>query len=173
MKTGVRTLVLVVGATMVATTTGSLHAQDGPVRFLLPLDVGQGAVFGRGEPTPYTLSARLTPMISFGPEARYRFGATGALTYANPDWEIAGGGRLEVQVLAVGVQEIGVFIGAEALRGTGDRTPITLTALVDLAIVRAGLWLGRDVSQDHTVLEASAGADLVLLYYLLFPSAAE
>jgi hypothetical protein len=177
MNNAVRTLPIVLIALVTAVApNGSLYAQDSEsrVRFLLPLDVSQGAILGRGEPTPYTLSARLSPLLGLGPGATVRIGATGAVTYANPEWEVAGGGRIEVRVLRIGLEEAGIFLGAEALRGTGDRTPISIFGLLDLAgVLRTGIVVGRDVCRDETLLEASVGADLVTVLYILFPSAAE
>ncbi len=113
-------------------------------------------------------------MLGFGPGGMVRVGASTAVTYANPDWEVAGGGRIEVRVLQIGLEEVGIFLGGEVLRGTGDRTPITIFGFLDLAgVVRTGISAGRDVCQDETLLEAFVGADLVTLFYIFFPSAAE
>jgi hypothetical protein len=148
--------------------TGDVLAQDeAPLErrsFGLPLDITQGAIVSRSSPTPYTLSFRAAPQVRFGEGGVFRVGPSVAVTFANPNWDVAVGARVAVRAVKVVLPEIGLLVVGDAAWGTGGRWPLALAAILDLdGALRLGPWVTRDVGQGEWYVEGLLGADLVSL----------
>src|SRR5689334_16326010 len=61
--------------------------------FHLPVDLGAGAILGRGTPVPLAASLRVSPGVGFADD-RLRLGATAAVFFRNPGLVAAAGPRL-------------------------------------------------------------------------------
>lgn len=163
---------------LLLTGAGTVAGQDAPLerqRLGLPLDVAQGAIVSRGDPTPYTLSVRaVIPELRFGEGGVLRLGPALSLSHTNPGWEGALGLRTTVRLMQIFLPENGLLLAAEAAWGTGDRTPLTGALLVDLdGLVRFGPWVTREIQSGEWLLEVSIGADLISLGEFLFPDEPE
>jgi hypothetical protein len=146
-----------------------LGAQDGAGHWFVPLDLGQGFVLDAGEPTPYVFSARLAAQLGLGSGGAFRVGPAGAVLYANPDWEVAGGARASLRLMQIGLSHWGLFVNGEQLWSSEGRTPASVSLVLNAGLVRAGGWVVRDWESKDTSLEFSLGTDLSVLLPFLSP----
>ncbi|UCC84458.1 MAG: hypothetical protein JSW46_05875 [Gemmatimonadota bacterium] len=130
----------------------------------VPLDITQGAVVSRSDPTPYALSFRVAPQVRFGEGGVFRVGHSAAVTFTNPDWEVAVGARVAVRAVKVVLPEVGLLVVGDAAWGSADRWPLALGVIFDLdGLVRFGPWVTRDAGRGEWYVEGLLGADLVSL----------
>jgi hypothetical protein len=147
-------------------------ARTGPT-WVVPIDLSQGPVFGRGTPNPYTASVRAHAGLGFGDGGAFRIGPSAAVLFANPSWEVAAGVRAAVRVRSLNIPFLsawGVFLQAEQLYGTGDVRPLSVGALLDLGLVRMGLAGSHDWEREIQTVEASVGVGLHALLALRRPA---
>ncbi len=162
-----RTVRLLAPMALLIATPGVLTAQKcaegGTTLCLVRLDVSQGLTLGRGSPTPYTFAARLSPALGFGKGGVVRVGLSGAVIYANPSWEVAGGGRVSVRLLKLGLDKHAMFLVADAMWGTDGINPLAGALILDWGLVRFGGWVTYDTSREVTSIEFSVGTGLETL----------
>jgi hypothetical protein len=152
-----------------------LAAQPAPggALWVVPVDLSQGPVFGRGTPNPYTASLRAHLGRGFGEGGVFRIGPSAAVLYANPTWEAAAGVRATVRVRSLNIPMLsgwGIYLQAEQLYGTGEVSPLSLGTLLDLGILRVGLLGSHDWRREIQSVEASVGVGLHALLPLLRPT---
>jgi hypothetical protein len=156
----------------VAPATLDAQAARPAAIWLVPVDVTQGLMLGRGSPEPFTGSARIQLARGFGEGARFRIGPSAAVLYENPDWEVAAGLRAALRVFSLDIPMLskwGVYLQAEQLYGTNEVVPTSLALLTDLGILRFGLWGSHDWRREVQTVEASIGVGLDALVPLLRP----
>jgi hypothetical protein len=163
-----------IAALAVALAATPLAAQrcpwGGTTRCFIPLDIAQGPMLDAGTPTPYTFAARINPAVGIGDGGTLRIGPAAAVSYANPDWTVAGGARASLRLLRFGLPHWGLFAGAEQLWGTHGTRPGAASLVINAGAVRAGGWVVRDWDRKTTSVQLSLGTDLSVLVPLLFPS---
>ena len=141
-------------------------ARPNPGPFILPVEVSDGFISGRGSPVPLTVSLRAHPSVV--PAPSWQLGATLAVSYRNPQVETLGGLRAVVHILQLPqafhgyAASGGIF--AEALYGTHSHQFIYLGGQVDLGgIMQFGLRSGRETRAGETYWEGFLGTDVVSL----------
>lgn len=149
---------------------GSARAMPPPTPqcLYLPLDVSSGVAFGRGEPRPYALRARLSPSKGFGEAGSVRIGAEFVGLYENPIWVSGIGATVSVRVWSLPLKELSLFIVADHMWWQGDRPSSGVALLVDLdGLYRAGLRLDRDWFEESTIVQGTVGLDVPTLLKVL------
>jgi hypothetical protein len=106
--------------------------------FVLPIDIGQGAVTGVNGQTPYTASLKLHPALGLGTGGPIRVGPVAGVRFANPDWTLAGGLRAQWLPLRFGLGggRWGAGLAVEQLWDTGAGRPGALGLIGDLELIR-------------------------------------
>jgi hypothetical protein len=161
-------------AALLAGRPAAAQAGGGESRFLflLPFDVGQGAVTNAGRVTPYVADAKLQAALGVGEGGPLRVGPVVAVRYANPEWTAAAGMRAQWLPLRFGLggRRWGVGFAAEQLWDTGGNRPASLGLVADLELVRVGSWLVHDGTDERTGFEFSVGTDLRSVWAVAFPT---
>lgn len=146
--------------------------QGGPYRppeVVLPLELSQGVVTDRGHPLPWTLSFRAHPSLVLDAGGRLRLGASTAVSYRNPGWEVLGGALASYRVIRFGAPEVGLDFGLEGLLGSTDGDEVAVTLVGDFdGLFRIGGRVARDVGRDVNLIELLVGADPLSLLPALF-----
>lgn len=70
----------------------TLHPPSPNIRFALPIELTDGFIGGRSGATLFTASLRAHPSLQLSPS--FQVGASTALSYTNPAWEVFGGPRI-------------------------------------------------------------------------------
>lgn len=148
------------------------QGSDGEAMLLLPLDLAQGALTNTAGTTPYIASTKLQFALGIGQGGPLRIGPVAAVRYANPDWSLAGGARVQWLPLRFGLggERWGFGFTAEQLWGAGGHRPASAGVIADLELIRMAAWLVHDWSDERTGFELSAGTDLRSLWAVLFPA---
>lgn len=128
-------------------------------RFALPVDVGQGLVFGDGPRTPYLFGVSLEPGFDLG---RWRFGALVSPSYRNPRWDLGLGARASLFV-PLAAREVGVRFAAEGQYLPGERSGHLALGVIGEAfgLLRVGLWPGYDTKKQRAELMLTIGVDVI------------
>lgn len=144
---------------------------DGPL-FLLPFDLTQGAMTNAAGVTPYVASAKLQTALGFGAGGPVRIGPLVAVRYANPDWTIGLGGRIQWLPVRFGLggRRWGFGVLAEKVWDTGGYGPSLLGLVADLELARLSGGLVHEWESERTGFELGIGTDLRSLKAVFFPS---
>jgi len=133
-------------------------------RFVLPLELAQGATVGRGSPAPYAASIRLHPTYVLDRTRQIRIAATLGPALTNPDVELLLGGRITKSVFELNagpVRGIGAHLGLEALYGTSGRALLGAVLIADGGgLFQATVRVEPDVTNGATLLELGLGMQL-------------
>ncbi len=102
------------------------------VGFVLPAEVGSGAILGAGSPVPWSFSTRLLPTLVIGEAGKVRL--TGMLggAYTNPGWDVLYGGRFGYRPINAPLGLGGVELAAEFTGGIDDRVPVAASVTLDI-----------------------------------------
>jgi hypothetical protein len=154
--------VLALGVAAAVLLPGAAHAQS----FALPVDLGQGLIFGAAKPrTPYIFGADIVPSIDVD---RARFGVVLAPMYRNPKWDFAVGARMSLFAPLSG-KKLGVRFAVQ-----GEYLPVQRAGRVSFGVLaeifgllRLGLWPAFDFDAMRPELCVSLGADVVSWEHLV------
>jgi hypothetical protein len=140
-------------------------------QFLLPLDVSQGAVVNADGGAPYIASIKLQGALGVGRGAPLRAGPVLAVRYANPEWVMAAGGRVQWLLFRFGPggRRWGFGLAAEHLLAAHDRQASSAWAIADLELLRLGASVVHERATGRSGFELGMGTDLRSLHSLLFP----
>lgn len=135
-------------------------------RFVLPLDLRQGLVFGADQPrTPYQFDATLSPGLEVD---SVQLNLAIAPAYTNPEWDLGLGGSMSVLVPKL-LSDIGLRISAQALYLCWEsalRLSLGL-GIEALGLVRIGVWPGYDFGMERAFLGVGVGLDIVSVVRVL------
>lgn len=125
--------------------------------FRIPMDLGQGPLFGQNGFTSYQFSFNVHPAWQRG---RFRVGLSASINYFNPDWGVAGGLRASYLAVPLLIEDIGLRIELDIQRALDGRNLPSAGAVLDAAgLLRLGLWAGYDSKLDGAFLRLTLGID--------------
>ena len=153
-----------------AQVTPSSSAGGQPLRvvpsFYLPVELGDGGIWGSSAPVTYAASLRLHPTVGIGSGRALRLGATGAIAYFSPEIEFLGGARVSYRVMhPVDLLGSGLFVhlAGEALWGSRNRRLVGGAVILDAdRFAQLTVRAGRELHNHATFFEISAGTDIAL-----------
>ena len=156
---------------LAATGAREAAAQGSRVLVLVPFDLTQGAMTSTAGITPYVGSAKAQVAFGFGRGGPIRVGPVVAVRYANPDWTVAAGARLQWLPVRFGLggRRWGFGVAAEQLWDTPAYVPGSLSLVADLELLRLSGGVVYEWETERTGFELGLGTDLRSLHAVLFP----
>ena len=140
--------------------------------FLVPFDITQGAVTNAAGTTPYFASAKLQAALGFGAGGPLRVGPLVAVRYANPDWTLGVGARIQWLPMRFGLggRRWGFGVLAEKMWDTGGYGPSLLGLVADFELVRLKGGLVYEWESERTGFELGIGTDLRSVKAVFLPT---
>jgi len=144
----------------VLTLAATSAAQD--IRFSVPLEYTSGFTTG-ANPRPFVGGIRASLLARFGSQRTLLAGPAGAFVYEGT-WNAVVGARAGMRVPRLGTGDAGLYLFAEALKGSG-RAPVSLSLVADLPVrpafyARFGVSFTRDLEREQNEIALVVGLDL-------------